>query len=145
MAEQSNAERFEGVYVPTGEQVRFKRDWGGHHFTDEECKDLLAGKTVSFDAKSKAGKPYVARGSLRQGEYNGRSYWGFQLGSDDPPEEFLGHRFTEDELAALSSGLMVHAKDLMSKKTGRTFEADLVWRDKEDGAGKEFALSFGDK
>lgn len=144
MADIKEVERFEGTFVPTGEHVRFKRDWGGHHFTDDECRALLAGETISFDAKSKAGKPYVARGRLAQGEYNGHSFWGFQLGSDDLPEEFLGHKFTDEERDGLEAGLVVHVKGLMSKKTGREFEADLTWQDKESGAGKEIKMSFGD-
>ena len=142
MADYKDVERFEGTFAPTGEHVRFKRDWGGHHFTDDECAALLAGKTISFDAKSKAGKPYVARGRLDQGEYNGHTFWGFQLGSDDPPDEFLGHRFTQEEKDSLTAGEVVHVAGLTSKKTGQMFEADLVWRDKENGNGKELKMSF---
>ena len=71
-------DKFEGVYVPKKKTVRFKREWGGHKFTDAECNDLLAGKEISFQALSKAGKPYTAKGKLAEQSYNGTKFWGFK-------------------------------------------------------------------
>ena len=45
-------EKFEGVLKSTNEVIKFKRVWGGHRFTDEECQRLLDGEVISFTAKS---------------------------------------------------------------------------------------------
>lgn len=60
-------------------EIRFKRVFSGHRFTDDECKDLLAGKTISFDAVSASGKSYKAEGKLAEQTYQGRKYVGFAL------------------------------------------------------------------
>lgn len=66
-----------GVYKK--KNISFKREWSGHTFTDSEVEALLAGKEISFEAISKAGKPYTAKGKLKQQTYNGNKYWGFSL------------------------------------------------------------------
>lgn len=59
-------------------KIRFKRSWGGHRFTDQECQTLLAGGEVSFPAKSKAGNDYTAVGKLEEQTFNGRKFVGFK-------------------------------------------------------------------
>lgn len=59
-------------------KVTFKRVWGEHRFTDQECEDLLAGKEISFEAKSKGGKTYTAKGKLANQSYNGNKFVGFK-------------------------------------------------------------------
>lgn len=62
-----------------GKKVKFKRKWSGHEFSDQEIADLLADKTIEFEAKSqrkgKEGKPYTAKGKLENQtfEKNGKS------------------------------------------------------------------------
>ena len=69
------------VYVEgdfRGEKIKFKRVWGGHKFSEAEIKSLLAGEEISFDATSKAGKNYTARGKLEKQSYNGNKFFGFK-------------------------------------------------------------------
>ena len=62
-----------------GQEIKFKRHWGGHDFSDEEIADLLAGKEISFDTVSKrTGKEYTARGTLEKQSYKGRTFYGFK-------------------------------------------------------------------
>ena len=60
-------------------KVSFKRTFSGHRFTDEEVEALLAGKTISYEATSKAGNPYTATGALGTKTWKGRKIFGFQL------------------------------------------------------------------
>lgn len=63
-----------------GKQVRFKRTFSGHTFTDKEIAELLDGKEISFEAVSvKTGSTYTARGKLANQTYNGVKYVGFAL------------------------------------------------------------------
>ena len=59
-------------------KIKFKKSWGGHTFTDEECEQLLAGKSISFQATSKGGKTYTATGKLSEQTYNGNKFVGFK-------------------------------------------------------------------
>jgi DNA topoisomerase-3 len=71
-------DKVEGVYAPKRKTIRFKKEWGGHTFTDAEIKELLAGKTISFPAVSKGGSTYTAKGKLAEQTYNGTKFWGFK-------------------------------------------------------------------
>ena len=105
-------EKTEGdVYAPTGETVSFNKEFGGHTFTEYEIAELLAGEEISFDAVSSKGYAYTATGRLAKQKYKGREFWGFKLNDREFPEEFLGHKFTEEE-----KGFLL-----------QTFEADLTW------------------
>lgn len=119
-------EKAVGVYVPTASEVRFNREWGGHRFTDDEVNRLLAGETISFDAKSKAGKDYVATGSLQEQEYNGNKFWGFSLATDSVPSSWAGHTFNKEEIETLSSGGKVYLQDCVSKQ-GKQFACNVSW------------------
>ena len=62
-----------------GKEIKFKRTWGGHTFTDDEVTMLLAGKVISFEAVSaKTNKRYTAKGKLANLKYKGVKYVGFQ-------------------------------------------------------------------
>ncbi len=131
-------ERFSGTW--NGKEVNPKRIWSGHRFTDEECEKLLAGETISFDAKSGSGKDYVATGKLGEGEFQGHSYVGFQLdtggkdanGKVHVPPTWCNHTFTADELQSLESGLSVTASDFVSKK-GNSFSAKVKYGKNDKG------------
>lgn len=70
-------ERFTGKW--NGKDVKVKRIWGGHRFTDEEVQCLLDGGTIVFDAVSKnTGNPYKAKGRLEEQSYEGRNFIGFK-------------------------------------------------------------------
>lgn len=108
-------------------QVSFKRIFSGHEFSDEEIEKLLAGEEITFDAISKAGKPYQAAGSLGRGTFKGRTFVGFQLKVPDKPTVWCSHRFTDDEVAALLAGQKLKIDDFVSAKTGKTFSAEVTW------------------
>lgn len=62
-----------------GKNIKFKLIWSGHKFSDQEVSDLLAGKEISFEAKSKrTGKVFKTTGKLAQQSFRGHSYYGFK-------------------------------------------------------------------
>lgn len=65
-----------------GKEVKFNQVWGGHHFTDSEVADLLAGKDISFSIKTKRGKDMDVHGTLAQQTYRGHKFWGFKAADD---------------------------------------------------------------
>ena len=56
-------------------------------------------------------------------------FWGFQLKEREKkvPETFCGHDFTDDEIAALERGDVIHVDGLISKK-GKEFSADISYK-----------------
>ena len=127
-------EMFEGVWAPTGEQVKFNRLWSGHRFTDDECRVLLAGGTVAGSqfVSTKTGKTFEAHGKLDKGTFKGNETFGFQVvgfgpppdasGRIPPPSSWCGHVFTDDEKRRLAAGENVAASDFVSK-LGKPFAA----------------------
>ena len=75
-------DRCTGMWLKPGtkrkREVSFKREWGGHYFTDIECEKLLDGEIVSFSAKSSRGKDYTCEGALAEQTYNGNKFVGFK-------------------------------------------------------------------
>ena len=66
----------------TGENVKFKDEWNGHKFTEEELEKLLAGETIDiFDKKfkNKKGQEYGVRGKFAWQEYKGHKFFGFKM------------------------------------------------------------------
>lgn len=122
------------VYAPTGEEVVFNKEWGGHTFTDEEVAKLLAGEEISFEAVSSKGNTYTAEGSLQKQKYKGKTFWGFQLNVRERefPETFNGHTFTEEEKSILLSKAKkadrsIYVEDLWSGKRQKHYSAMLSW------------------
>ena len=64
--------------VWNGKEVSFNAEWSGHRFSKDEIAALLAGAEISFEAWSKRGKPYIAKGKLAKQKYNGRTFVGFK-------------------------------------------------------------------
>lgn len=146
----SNAERYEGTW--NGKDVRFKREWSGHKFTDEECEKLCNGEEIEIEAvSSKSGKSFKCRGKLENQEYNGRKFVGFKnLGfvndngsagsttgstasnSKGIPAEWCQHKFTEDELNILETGMPVQCDDFVSR-AGKKFSAKVRYGKNENG------------
>lgn len=110
-------ERYYGTF--RGNPVSFKRDWGGHHFTDDECIALLNGETITIDCVGRNGF-YQATGALAYQKYKERIYFGFKR---EFPKSWCGHEFTDDERNMLKSGGEVYAKDFVSRRSGRRFPA----------------------
>lgn len=137
----SDAERYTGKFK--GKEITIKREWRGHRFTDDELKNLFAGKEIDiFGLKSKEGKEYGQRGKLAEMEYNGHKYWGFQNtgfpasnrdGSGKPkgvPKSWCQHEFTSDEKTMLEQGLEVRLEGCVSKK-GSVFACKVKWSAEE--------------
>lgn len=133
------AERYKGTWK--GVDVNFKRDWSGHHFTDDECERLCAGEEIEIEAvSSKTGKTFRCKGLLEEQEYNGKKYIGFKntgfvnaVGQKDGvPDEWCKHVFTPDERDALEAGLSIECSDFVSKK-GNKFSAKVRYGRNERG------------
>lgn len=115
-------EKASGMFVPVGEVVQFNRVWGGHRFTDDEITSLLNGEFITIKATTTTGSTYSVAGSLQQGEYKGRSFWGFTQKSADAytiedapfPATWSGHTFTQEEEAILRTGKSIEI-DAISK------------------------------
>lgn len=150
-------EKFEGFWKRTGEEVTFNRLWGtnahwaGHRFSDAECEKLLNGEVVSFDAVSKAKKPYTAVGTLEQGIYEGRAFHAFKPdfdkkvpGASPVPKVLCGYTFTADERKRLEAGEKVFIDGLKSGK-GKVFAATLYVGTKQGEKHKSVLFDFGKK
>lgn len=138
MPKNDKAERFEGTW--NGEEVRPKRVWSGHRFTDEECGKLLAGEEIEITAFSvKTGKEFTCRGRLGRMTYNGVRYVGFERVKDvNPggavnaegklePDGWCRYTFTEDEKADLLAGKTVKKIKAFIGQSGRAFSAEVKW------------------
>ncbi|MGX1195865.1 DNA topoisomerase [Metabacillus sp. SLBN-84] len=140
--------KMQGIYKPTGEIVRFNKEWGGHIFGPPEIEKLLNGETISFQAKSeKTGKVYTVEGSLGQGEYKGRPFWGFQRKEADSytresapfPKEWSGYTFTKDDQAKMRAGQKVKIQ-AVSKKTGKPFDVMVSFELREFKGNKSWGI-----
>jgi DNA topoisomerase-3 len=138
-------EKFKGVWSKTDETVVFSREWGGHRFTDEECRTLLAGEEVAFSATSATGEPFDVYGVLGRLYSNGKAYVGFKKlgfgkkGADGrplPPQQWCGHTFTAAEFQALKEGRTVDADDFVSKRTKKTYPTTVRFGRAKDGQYK---------
>lgn len=137
-------EKAEGTWK--GKATKFSREWGGHRFTDAEVADLLAGKVITFKAKSKAGNDYVAKGQLAEQTFtadDGRKvdFTGFKPDFSGIPASFCQHTFTADETAKLEAGEKIYVEGMISKK-GNEFSATLSYGKKPNGE-KGLILDFG--
>lgn len=125
------AERYTGKWHR--KEVSFKREWGGHRFTDQECADLCAGKEITITGipKKDGSGTYGVTGRLANLEFNGRKYVGFEKtgfvsdgnsggGSGKVPTMWSGYTFTDDERILLEAGKHVKLEGLTSKK-GTTY------------------------
>lgn len=118
-----------GIWSELNREVTFTREWGGHVFTDIECKRLLLGETIIISAISSKGKLFKVKGKLSIQEYKGRKFVGFEnLGFVETfPEVWCGHRFTDDEKNMLESGMPVHIEGCISKKTKKIFSTTVIY------------------
>ena len=70
----------ETMTTEEGKEVSFKKEWGGHKFTEEEIEALVKGKTIQIKGlKSKRGKTYDAKGKLTEQKFKGKTFWGFKM------------------------------------------------------------------
>ena len=71
---------------------------------------------------------FKVSGYLRELTYNGKKYWGFDR-EILFPEEFGGHRFTEEEKAALQGGKKVFVTGLWSSAKSKFYDAELIYEE----------------
>lgn len=140
-------ERFTGSW--NGTDVRIKRVWRGHRFTDEEVEKLLAGETLElYNLVSKKGGTYassarIGHDSFKNSKGEEVSYIGI-IGDflEVIPAEFCKHKFTDDERTMLEKGQRVRIEDFVSKK-GSTFGAYIKWgEDPEREGHKKLIMEF---
>jgi len=120
--------------------------WEGHEFTADECAKLFADETIEFEAISKTGNSYTAKGKLEKQSFtdddgNEHEYVGFMLKFDEKskndPERFTGiwngkevsikkvwgeHEFTTAEQESLLAGETITFY-AVSQKTGNKYKA----------------------
>lgn len=120
--------------------------WEGHEFSAEECAKLFADETIEFEAISKAGKPYMAKGKLEKQSFKDddgdiHEYVGFTLKFDEKSKDTLerfsgiwndkevsikkvwsGHEFTPEEQTKLLAGETIKFT-AVSQKTGVEYKA----------------------
>lgn len=134
MAGTQAADRYEGTW--NGQDVKFKRTWSGHDFTDAECEALCRGETIEIEAvSSKTGKPFKCKGKLENQSFNGRDFVGFKAdfgSSNGVPDEWCKHKFTADEKQLLESGMSVECDDFVSK-AGKKFSAKVRYGKNDKG------------
>lgn len=80
MRKAMNIESTEYYYgIWNKKEIRFKREWSGHHFTDEECERLCQGQSITVQARSlRTNKEFQASGKLAEQKYKGIPFIGFQ-------------------------------------------------------------------
>lgn len=143
----ADANRYNGTW--DGKPVSFKRIWGGHTFTDDECEALCKGETITFTGVSSSGSTYSVSGLLALQSYNGTPYIGFKRddtslsSSGSDAERYSGtwkgravrfkrqwgsHRFTDSECQKLCDGKSItftyHGTSSSFKVTGRLAEQE---------------------
>lgn len=141
-------EKVEGVYQPTGEKVSFNKEWSGYTFTDTDTQRLLDGEMITIEVTGKSsGKKLKVEGSLTQGVYKGKPFWGFQRKDGTSytretapfPKEWAGHVFTESERKALVSGEKIKI-EATSSKTGQKFEVNVTFELREYKGNKSWGI-----
>lgn len=128
-------ERVYGTF--NGEQISFKRIWGGHRFSDDEVNAMLSGGTISFMLTGKDGEEYEVRGHLAKQKYNGTVFYGFEKEDtrESNPDYCTGmfkgkkvtfkrsygtYKFSDDECRQLLNGETIELHDLQSS-SGKTY------------------------
>lgn len=132
-------EKTTDIYEPTGEEVSFSKEWGGHTFTEEEISLLLKGEQISFESVSKSGKPYTAQGKLEKQRFKGKTFWGFKAEFPSIPDTWSGYTFTEEEKAALEEGKEIEITAISAKKK-KEFRCKLIL--KKTKAGNKLVPTF---
>ena len=125
-------EKYSGEFQ--GKVIKFNRVWSNYRFSDEECEALLAGAVIKiYPVSKKTGNPYECYGQLKEQEFNGHTFYGFVPDFDTKrlPDEFNGHIFSKEEKEALQKGDTIYVVDLVSRKSGQTYEAWLRFNDKD--------------
>ena len=156
--DQNEVQKVNGTWQ--GIPVNIKKVWGandhweGHEFTADECTQLFNDETIEFDAISKAGKPYTAKGKLEKQSYEDsegktHEYVGFTLKFDNANSDIEyfegvwnnhnvkikrvwgkndhwdGHRFTDSEIEALLNNETIEFEAVSKNNSAYTAKGKL--------------------
>ena len=130
----ADLELYEGTW--SGEPVRFRREFRGRRLDDAECALLCEGEEIEISGlvSQKTGKSYgvVAKlvGPNDRSKYVHIESVGFAPRKLGVPDEWCGHKFTEDEKLLLESGHTVELVGCVSKK-GNTFDVPVTYEEEE--------------
>lgn len=121
-----------------GTEIRFKRSYMTHSFTDDECKRLLAGENLEINVRNKSGEKMTLTGELeKQKAPNGAEFYGykavFPLREGYVKGKFKGkgiefngtfadHTFTDEELKKLLAGDVINIE--FTTKKGKKMKVD---------------------
>lgn len=144
------AERAKGVW--NGKEVSFFSEICGHTLTDSEVEALCNGETITLTGLvSKKGNTFDAPAKLVPNKWtdrDGNEHDGVKvdLVFDEVtgvPASWAGHTFSQDEKDLLEAGQIVHLTGIVSKRTGNTYDTEVVWGIASDGK-KKIVPSFAD-
>lgn len=125
-------EKYDGIWAKNGENVSFNKKWGSHEFTENEARDLLDGKIISFMYDGKSGKKKLS-GQLGICEYKGKKFVGFVLEqtptTDTVPAEWSGHTFSSTEKLILERGGAVKCDDFWSERKKKNYSCNVKYLD----------------
>lgn len=145
-----------------GEEIKFKRTYMKHTFTDAECNSLLSGAELEFEATMNDGTKSMLKGRLeKQKTSSGAVFWGvkaeFPLKEGYVRGKFKGkdvtfkgswsdHTFTQEEVDKLLAGETITIT-YTSKKDGKPAPATgkLEWQDYQGRKFLGFKADFGKK
>ena len=144
-----------------GEEIKFKRTYMGHTFSDSECEALLAGKAVPFRAVFRDGSAKDVTGSLKkQKTESGTVFWGVKAelplregyvrGTFQGKEvtfkgSFSDHTFTEDEAAKLLKGETITVPYTAKSGERKTVSGRLALQSYEGKSYYGFKPDFGNR
>lgn len=159
-----DTDHIKGIYKPLDKEIKFKKEYAQHVFSEGEITNLLAGEEISFEGIDKRGKSFTATGKLVEQELKeGRRkirFWGFRINpkpvdtnvyvvityKDGKEYHFKkiyrGHRWTPEEIKKIAAG-----KKQIVAFNGRkgTYRMEIKPNPNKDYKGKFKYFGFDEK
>ncbi|MCT7740532.1 MAG: DNA topoisomerase [Lactobacillus crispatus] len=159
-----DTDHVKGIYKPLDKEIKFKKEYAQHVFSEGEITNLLAGEEISFEGIDKRGKSFTATGKLVEQELKeGRRkirFWGFRINpkpvdtnvyvvityKDGKEYHFKkiyrGHRWTPEEIKKIAAG-----KKQIVAFNGRkgTYRMEIKPNPNKDYKGKFKYFGFDEK
>lgn len=114
-------EQYEGKF--NGKNIKFSRVFGSYRFSDEECKELLDGKEITFEFVTSNGEEKTVIGNLQKQEYQGFLFYGFKTLGWSLGDEVFKHKLTPEEKKQLVAGEWVYIEGMYSPKKNKFYSA----------------------
>lgn len=114
-------EQCEGKF--NGKNIKFSRVFGSYRFSDEECKELLDGKEITFEFVTSNGEEKTVIGNLQKQEYQGFLFYGFKTLGWSLGDEVFKHKLTPEEKKQLVAGEWVYIEGMYSPKKNKFYSA----------------------